>query len=379
MANPSERGGRPRRSRPSDGGPLAGGGSRSRTALSLLALAAAGTLSLFLGSVPLPPADVLSILLHTLTGGALAPDPCPVPLVTSGHLVDCATVQLLFWDFRAPEVVLALVVGGGLAMAGCTMQGVFRNPLGDPFLLGISSGASVGAAAVIVVGFGAAEAVLLLPLLAFLGGLGTTGVVLLAARSPRARPETLILTGVALSSLFGSVLMILFTLHPFAAEGLLFWTMGSFAQAVPTTAGLTFAGVVGGSALLALHGRDLNLLQMGEETAKGLGADVAALRRRLLLLASFVTAVTVAFAGVIGFVGLVSPHIMRRLHGPDYRSLLPMSAIFGALFTVLADDLADGLLGSGGLLPVGVITSFVGAPFFLWVLYRRGRQGGTVP
>ncbi len=331
-------------------------------------------LSPLVGTVGTPPADWFRFLGAALTGRSPDAWGCPVPVFVDGSPVPCAVVAQVLLTSRIPEMLLAALVGAGLGLAGGTLQGVFRNPLGDPYLLGVSSGAALGAASLYLLGIGAAIAGVYLPLAAFVGALGTAALVLLAARSPRATTETLLLTGVALSAFFGAIIALLISLRPQAALlPLTFWILGNLGGADWFQVELVLAGVLVGGVLLSAFGRELNVLQLGDENARGLGLSPASVKRRLILISSVVTAVCVAFNGIIGFVGLVSPHVVRRLQGPDYRSLLPFSALFGAVFLVLADDLAESLLGGGGLLPVGVVTSFAGAPFFLWVLYRRRR------
>ncbi len=349
---------------------------RARRAFGILLglLAVTFVLSPVVGSVPTPPGDLVFFLVRALEGSPVGPGGCPVPVYAGGANVPCLVVERVLLDSRLPEMFLAALVGAALALAGATLQGIFRNPLGDPYLLGVSSGAALGASALFLLGVGAALGSIYLPALAFLGAMGTAALVLLAARSPRTSTETLLLTGVALSSFFGALIALFISLRPQSALlPLTFWILGSFGGATWPQVELVLGGTLLAGTLLALHGRDLNVLQLGEETARGLGLSPPAIQRRLLLLASLVTAVAVAFNGIIGFVGLISPHVVRRLQGPDYRALLPLSALFGAIFLVLADDLAESLLGGGSLLPVGVVTSFAGAPFFLYVLYRRRR------
>lgn len=355
------------------------GGKARPLRMVLLLLGSVGTatiLSMALGTVPIPFPDVLSFLLQRIVDPGALGSSCPVPVVVEGQVVPCTILAAILWENRVPEILLALLVGGALAISGGTMQGIFRNPLGDPYLLGISSGAAVGAAAFFVAGYGLQYALVALPLFAFLGAMGSAAVILLASHSGRSTVETLLLTGVALASFFGAVISLVITLRPLSSIPLTFWTLGYLSNATWGEVALAFGGILAGSLFLALHGRDLNLLQLGDETARGLGCDVERVRRRLLVLSALVTAVAVAFSGAIGFVGLISPHIIRRLRGPDYRYLLPLSTLFGGLFLLLADDLAVTILGGGGELPPGVITSFVGAPFFLWILYRRRRRLG---
>lgn len=345
----------------------------------LLLLALIVSPFLGIGGVSVPPADVIAVALHHLTGGLLASNECPVPLVYQGHTDPCSAVDVIVWTNAMPTFALAVLVGAGLALAGGTMQGVFRNPLGDPYLLGISSGAALGAAlATVGIGTWATYENVLLPLMAFLGAMAISFVVLVASRSGRSSTETLLLTGVALGAFVASLLEILIISYPRANLTITFWILGSFGAPSWGADSIVALGVVAGGIVLVLHGRDLNLLQLGDESARGLGGEVSRIRTRLLLVASVLTGACVAFSGIIGFVGLVSPHVVRRLQGPNYRSLLPVSALFGGLFLLTAYDLSETvpgfLFGSGTIVPVGIITSFIGGPFFLWILYRRRRR-----
>ncbi len=346
----------------------------------LLALALLGVsvLSLAVGTVEIPPANIALLVAHRL--GLVAAARCPVPLVVDGNHVSCAIqAEILFLNVL-PVVLLSVLVGTALALSGATMQGLFRNPLADPYLLGISSGAALGAALVFVnasflgVTLLASQQDVLVPVLAFVGAMGTGLVVLVASRSRWATAETLILTGVALAAIFGDLMVLVISFRPLAvALPLTFWLLGGFEAATWDQVGILAAVLVVGGGALVLHGRVLNVMQMGEETAAGLGVSVVAMRRRLILLSVVLTATAVAFSGVIGFVGLVSPHIVRRLHGPNYQSLLLGSALVGALLLVIANDVATSVLGGGGILPVGVVTGVMGGPFILWLLYRRRR------
>jgi len=253
---------------------------------------------------------------------------------------------------------------------------VFRNPLADPFLLGISSGGTVGAALVFVTQYDVAEQDLVLPLFAFAGALATGGVILAAARSRFGSVETLLLTGVALSSFLSSVLSLLLLLNPTGSLQVDFWLLGNIAGATWPVDGIVLGVVLVAGTLLALHGRELNLMQLGSDVAQSLGVDARRVRVRLLLLTSVITAVAVAFTGVIGFVGLVSPHIVRRLFGTDYRVVIPGSAIVGGAFLLGARDVSLWALPSS-VLPIGIFTAFAGAPFFAYLLYRR-RTGSTM-
>jgi iron complex transport system permease protein len=272
-------------------------------------------------------------------------------------------------------ILLALVVGAALGLSGATLQGTFRNPLADPYLLGLSAGGTLGAAVLFVFQLGTTDANLTLPLFAFLGSLLTGMAILLASRVLGGSVESLLLVGVALASLLSAVLSITLLLNPEGSLQVDFWLLGGLGGATWTRVGIAFGGVLAVGALLSLFGRELNILQLGPEVAQSLGVDAARVRTRLILLASFATAMAVAFTGIIGFVGLVAPHMVRRLVGPDYRRVLPGSAIVGALFLLAANDLAIRSLPATEL-PVGIFTAFAGAPFFLYLLYRRRLRTG---
>jgi cobalamin transport system permease protein len=336
-------------------------------AVALLLLA-----SPLLGPVPIPPAEVGSILLHQATHGAVPSTPCGDPGVPPER---CAVLVEIVWDIRLPALLLALLVGAGLGLSGATLQGVFRNPLADPYLLGLSSGASLGAATLFVLGVGSAAANLTLPAFAFGGAMATGVVILVAARSPRSTPTTLLLTGVALSSFLSAILATLLLFNPLGNLQVSYWLLGGLFGATWDRVAIVFGGLLVGGALLGIHGRELNLLQLGSDVAQSLGVDARRVRLRLLLLASFVTAVAVAYTGIIGFVGLISPHLVRRLFSSDYRVVLAGSVLVGAVFLALAQDVAQ-LVPLGTEIPVGIPTSFAGFPFFLYLLYRRRQAPG---
>ncbi|MGI0053167.1 MAG: FecCD family ABC transporter permease [Thermoplasmata archaeon] len=335
-----------------------------------LAVAAGGILLVLLspdvGSVSISPAQVAAILLHQLSFGWIAPQVCPASV--SVRL--CGAYVEIVWDTRVPEIVLALVAGAALGLSGGTLQGIFRNPLADPYLLGLSAGGTLGAALLFDLGIGASEANLALPLFAFAGAALTGISLLVAARFLGGSVETLLLTGVAIAALLSAILSVLLLYNPAGDLEVSFWLLGGLGDAGWTVDGIALGGVLIAGALLALYSRELNLLQLGSEVARSLGVEAERVRRRMLLLASLATAMAVAFTGIIGFVGLVSPHIVRRLVGPDYRRVLPGSALVGGLFLLAANDLAVGLFPAS-VLPVGIFTSFAGAPFFLYLLFRR--------
>ena len=352
--------------------------SPHRRNLGKIALLAAGAAALALasvtiGSVSIPASTTFGILLRAATGGAVGFGAC----ATGGDPTSpCGIRAEILLDVRLPEILLALLAGACLGLSGGTLQGVFRNPLADPYLLGLSSGGTLGAALVFVFGFDLAIANLVLPLVAFAGAMGTGLVILLAARGRRGSVESLLLTGVALASFLSAALSVVLLYNPIGSEQVSYWLLGGLLGATWNRDGIVLGGLLIAAGLIVLHGRSLNVLQLGPDVAQSLGVDARAVRWRLLLLASFATALAVAYTGVIGFVGLVSPHVIRRTISTDYRIVLPGAAVVGGLFLLSARDLATLALPTAAL-PVGIFTSFAGAPFFLYLLYRQ-RQASTM-
>ncbi len=320
--------------------------------------------------VELPFRTTFQILVHELSGGSLYPNPCAG---TSVSAAVCATRVFIVWQIYVPEVLLALIVGAALGISGSSLQGIFRNPLADPYLLGISSGGTLGAAIVYVYRVQPGHADVVLPLFAFVGA-AATGLIVLAMASGRASSiETLLLGGVAIAYLLSGILSLVLLYNPLGAEQVTFWLLGGFGLANWTIDGLTFGIVLVLGAPLATLGRELNLLQLGPDVARSSGVDARRVRLLVLLLSSLITAIAVAFTGIIGFVGLVSPHVVRRLVGTDYRLVVPGSAAFGAIFLVAANDAAN-LAFRSTVLPVGIFTALAGVPFFLALLFRQRRS-----
>ncbi len=344
---------------------------RPVAAVALAALLAVVVLvSSLLGSVAIPVVLGFQILLHEFSGGALYPSPCAGYTFSAS---ECAARVFIVWQIYFPEVLLALIVGAALGLAGGSLQGVFRNPLADPFLLGISSGGTLGAATIYVYRVGLAEADLYLPLFAFIGSAATGLVILAVARGRYGSVETLLLTGVALANFLSAVLSLVLIYNPVGAEQVEFWLLGGLGLADWNVDGIALGAVLVFGTLLCIYGRALNLLQLGSDVAQSAGVDAFRVRRRVLLLSSLMTAVAVAFTGIIGFVGLVSPHIVRRLFGTDYRIVLPGAAVVGAIFLLTARDTSY-LIFPGTDLPLGIFTAFAGVPFFLYLLYRQRRS-----
>lgn len=282
----------------------------------------------------------------------------------------------IWFTIRLPRVLLAVIVGGALALSGCVMQGLFRNPLADPGLLGISSGAALAVAISIVLSLSLPGVLMLyLPLLAaFLGSLAVTLVIFLLSRQGLTGLSRLLLVGIAINALCGAVVGVLSWLSTDQQlRQLSLWGMGSLGQAQWPTVLVCASVVVPCMVLVQRLAIRLNLLQLGEEEAHYLGVDVARTQRYLLVLSAFLVASAVAVSGVIGFIGLVVPHLMRFWLGGDHRWLLPSSLMSGAILLLLADTLARTLVAPAEM-PVGLLTSLIGGPWFLWLILRR--RGG---
>lgn len=278
----------------------------------------------------------------------------------------------IFWNLRLPRVVLSVLVGCALSVCGATYQSVFRNPLTDPYVLGISSGASLGAAIAIVLGleshlWGVGGFALITALLTIVL------IFKVASTGNRMHTTTLLLTGVCLTFLITAVISLLMALHQDKMESIIFWTMGSFASASWMDVWVVLPVTVLGILVVLYHSKDLNLLLTGSETAQSLGVEVEKVRRRLLLFTTLMVAFSVSACGVIGFVGLVVPHCVRLVCGADNRRIIPYSVFVGGLFLLLCDTLARTVIPPNEL-PVGSITSLLGAPMFIYLLYKSKRR-----
>ena len=327
--------------------------------LSALALLVSLLLGVALGPVAIGPDNVVGVLLAHVTGLAT-----PVSEATDA----------IVWQIRLPRVLLAALVGATLALSGAAYQGVFRNPLADPYLLGVASGAGLAATAALVSGLPLALwGVSLLTLIGFAGALIAMLLAYSLARvAGRVPTTTLILAGVAISSINVAGISYLMLVSQENTLAILGWLLGGFNNSGWQDIGFVLPYSLLAAVIILVHGRVLNVLQLDEDEARQLGLDVERTKLLLLLAASLATAAAVSVTGVIGFVGLVVPHVVRLLIGPDYRRLLPVAALLGASFLILA-DLGAKTLVSPGELPVGVVTAFVGGPFFLYLL-RRQRQ-----
>lgn len=316
------------------------------------------TAGVTIGSVTLPPGQVWKILLHQLFPMVVEPT---WPQVRASIVLDA----------RLPRVALAAVVGAGLASCGLVLQAVVRNPLADPMLLGVSSGASVGAVAVLVAGAGVAMFVL--PLAAFVGALvALTAVYLLARTGGRMTTVRLILAGVAVAEVLSAVasLLIVTSDDPHKAQSAVRWMLGGLGGASWSMVSIPAAVVATGIAALFAVTRPLNLLYSGEEAAAALGLDVYRFRAAMFVVVALMVGAMVAVSGAIGFVGLIMPHIVRMLVGADHRRALPAAALLGASFLVVC-DIAARTVAAPEELPVGVLTALVGGPYFLWLMRTK--------
>jgi iron complex transport system permease protein len=320
-----------------------------------VALVAVVVVSISLGTVTVPVGRVWSVVVAHLTGRS----------------ADVGLDDRIVWDLRAPRVLLAAVVGAGLSTAGVSLQALVRNPLADPYMLGVSSGASLGA--VVVLAFGsAAVAGLSVAGAAFAGALGALGVVFVAAyRAGRLADTRLVLAGVAVGHLaLAGTSFVQLQADPTQLRGLLFWMMGSVSGARWGDLAVPTGAIAVCAAWLLLQGRSLNALLLGDDDAAALGVDVHRLRIGLLVVGSLLTATAVTVSGGIGFVGLMVPHATRLVVGGDHRRLLPAAALAGATFLVLV-DLAARTVDRPNEYPISVFTAALGAPFFLWLMQRN--------
>ena len=282
----------------------------------------------------------------------------------------------ILWNIRLPRTVLIALTGMALGGSGAAYQGLFRNPLADPFLIGISSGAGLGAVLAMTIRWPYSFwGLMAIPLAAFASALLTVAIVYFLARVGQTTPITnLILAGVAVSAFATSLMSFLMLRSDGELRRAMNWLMGGSIQLGWSFTFAILPYLLIGLGILLFSGHALNLLQFGDEQAQQLGLDVTRVKRIILIAASLATAAAVAFSGIIGFIGLIVPHLTRLWFGPDYRRLLPLSILGGATILLLCDTLARILIAPQEI-PVGIITALAGAPFFLWVLRRSKNQG----
>lgn len=338
---------------------------KTRTGMTLLAAAAlaAVLLGVGVGSVYVSPGGILAIIAGRLFGAPL-PDSLPTSYST------------MVLDMRLPRVLLAFVTGAALAACGTVMQSILQNPLASPFGLGVSSGAGLGASLVIVLGLAASGwSIFVLPAVSLGFALGTVFlVVFMAARLDRGMSNvTIILVGMVLSLFCSAVMNLLATTSPTNAQRIQLWQLGSFSMkewsAVLILAPITVLGLL----LFLRYGQELDVMTFGEEQARAMGVDLVRTKWVLLTAIAVLTGTAVSFVGVIGFVDLIAPHVVRRLFGASHRRVLPAAALFGGTFLVLC-DLAARTLMTPREIPIGAITALLGAPFFLYVFAASGKR-----
>lgn len=311
--------------------------------------------TLMVGPVNIPPLTVLQILFHV--------SPASWPPGYAAIVI----------DIRLPRILLGALVGSALAVAGTTMQAMFRNPMASPYILGISSGAAFGAALAFILGLNFLFGISGVTILAFLFTLLTTYLVYSIAKSgERTSVENLLLTGIAVGSFFSALVSFLMYISGEQLTTIWFWLMGGLWASDWNKLLFTLPLILFGIVALFLVRRHLNLLLMGEETALNLGLEVETFKKIVIILTSLITAAAVSVCGIIGFIGLIIPHMMRIIVGSDHRILLPSSCLIGAIFLVWVDTLARTIIAPVEI-PVGIITALLGAPFFLYLLRKRRR------
>jgi iron complex transport system permease protein len=303
------------------------------------------------GVVSINPKDIISLLLNG------TPD---------------KTKSLIIWQLRAPRIVIAALTGAALSTVGGAFQGILRNPLADPYILGVSAGAALGACVGIALQYATGYYLAsYLPLFAFLGAMFSLYLVYLSSKiSYSANSTGLLLAGVAITFLFSALITVLLALSKRELHSMIFWLMGDLSTADWKKISLITLPVIIGCLLLFFSSLDLNALSLGEEEALHLGINTGKLRMRIFFIGSIIIATVVSFTGLIGFVGLIIPHIARLLIGPDHRVMLPASALLGAIFLILCDTLARMVI-SPSEIPIGAITALVGAPMFIYLLRRK--------
>jgi len=323
-------------------------------------------ISLSLGSSGISIVDVWKILWLSL------------PFNDGADSIYSAGQVAIVMQVRLSRVLLGALVGACLALAGVGFQGVLRNPLADPYTLGVASGSSVGAAFIILMGYQLLLGLWTIPVVAFITGMITLiGVISLARHKGSMQIQTLVLAGVIIQSFLGSFVSLMVSMSDGVVNEILFWIMGSIAMKSWGHIYLLIPILVVALPILMLYSRQLNLLSLGEREAAYLGVEVERSKLLILIVCTLLTAGAVSVSGVIGFVGLVVPHLLRLLVGPDYRVLVPLSALVGAIYMIGADTIAR-LVLSPKELPLGVVTALIGAPLFTYLLVKRNREEGGV-
>ncbi|MCF8056194.1 MAG: iron ABC transporter permease [Desulfocapsa sp.] len=315
-----------------------------------------------MGYMQIPVTEIVQVLFASITG--------------NGDLLEGVdkAIPLVVMDVRLPRILTAALVGGGLAMSGVVYQGILLNPLADPYTLGVSSGAAFGASLALLANI-VFSTFVSVPLFAFAGAVATLFIVLhLSSFQGQVSANTLILSGVIVGAILAAGISFIQYLADEQVAVIIFWLMGSFASRTWGDVAIITVAVVLGLLITLYYGRDLNIMSLGGRSADSLGVETARTRKILLVTASMVTAICVAVSGIIGFVGLIVPHLMRFLVGPDNRKLLPVSLFAGATLLLMADTVTRAVLPSE--VPIGVLTALIGGPFFC-VIFRRKQKRGS--
>jgi iron complex transport system permease protein len=321
------------------------------TILFFVLLLIVALLSLSVGTVAIPFREVIKFL----TGGVINEEN-----------------RTILLSIRLPRILLAIIVGGGLSVAGVVFQALLRNPLAEPFILGVSSGGTLGA--VIAITFGIGLSVVSVPVFAFVGSLIVMLIVYnIAQRYGRLDPTTLLLVGIMTGAFFNAIILLTIALKHQEARGALLWLMGNLASADFNSLLVVAPFVLFAVVVIFISSRSYNLIAIGEETAANLGLEVEKFKRISYLLASMITGLAVSVSGVIGFIGLLIPHICRMMFGSDHRLVIPVSFFMGAIFLVIVDMISRTII-SPAEIPVGAVTAAVGAPLFIWLLSRDGKK-----
>jgi iron complex transport system permease protein len=329
----------------------------SQIALLAAILGSAVVISTGMGYIQLPAADVIKILMAKLSG--------QTSLIEGMDNI----FPVVVFDVRLPRILSAAIVGAGLAISGVVFQGILLNPLADPYTLGVSAGAAFGASLAILlnIGFMGTASV---PLFAFVGAVGTLLFVMyLSASSGGVSSTNLILSGIIVAAILSAGISFLKYIADEQVSVIIFWLMGSFGSKTWADVGLAFLFVGCGFLIFMFFARDLNLMSLGDRTASSLGVDTKRVTLALLVTASLIAAICVSVSGIIGFVGLLVPHMMRLLTGPDNRRLIPISLLAGAILLLAADTITRAVLPSE--IPIGVLTALIGGPFFCYIFRKQ--------
>lgn len=337
--------------------------NRTKIILTILISLVIIVLGVAIGSVFVSPADIMSIIGNKLFGSALRVDIAP-------------TSVTIIWNLRLPRALLAFIVGAGLSVSGAMMQSILRNPLASSYTLGVSSGASLGAGLVLLMGASLPIMTMFsLPIMGFICGLATIFLVMgLSSRlGHNLENNTIILTGMVISLFTNAIVTVLLALKKEQMERLIYWQMGSFSlkdwSAVWVLAPVTLIGIL----FICLRSHELDMLTFGEDQALTMGVNIKRVKWSLLITSAVLTGSAVSFVGVIGFVDLIAPHIVRKIFGASHRLLIPMTALFGGAFMVLCDLAARSLIPAREL-PVGAVTALLGAPFFAYIYFGRSKK-----